>query len=228
MEAILAGQDQARRRRRDPLRRPEGRPGDARDARGHRRDEGRRSRRRRRARHRRPLLAAARTGFCVGHVAPEAVDGGPIAFVADGDRIVIDADAHTIDLIVDDAELAARARQLEAARAALHERLPRQVRQARPRRGDRRDHQLLIADRARAGDPRSRGRAQGARRARARTRDRAGARARHVVPEARDRPRAALRHALVGNAVHGGAPARQADPARHRAIPTSGSACTSA
>jgi len=47
-------------------------------------------------------------GFCVGHVAPEAVDGGPIAFVADGDRIVIDADAHTIDLLVDDAELAVR------------------------------------------------------------------------------------------------------------------------
>ncbi len=47
-------------------------------------------------------------GFCVGHVAPEAVDGGPIAFVADGDRIVIDASAHTIDLIVDDAELATR------------------------------------------------------------------------------------------------------------------------
>ena len=40
-------------------------------------------------------------GFCVGHVAPEAVDGGPIAFVADGDRIVIDAEAHTIDLIVE-------------------------------------------------------------------------------------------------------------------------------
>ena len=37
-------------------------------------------------------------GFCVGHVAPEAVDGGPIAFVRDGDRIVIDAAAHTIDL----------------------------------------------------------------------------------------------------------------------------------
>ena len=56
MEAILAGQDQARRHRRDPLRGPEGRPGHARDARGHRRDEGRRPRRRRRARHRRPLL----------------------------------------------------------------------------------------------------------------------------------------------------------------------------
>jgi dihydroxy-acid dehydratase len=47
-------------------------------------------------------------GFCVGHVAPEAVDGGPIAFVADGDRIVIDAEAHTIDVFVDAAELARR------------------------------------------------------------------------------------------------------------------------
>jgi len=44
----------------------------------------------------------------VGHVAPEAVDGGPVAFVRDGDRIVIDAEAHTIDLLVDDAELARR------------------------------------------------------------------------------------------------------------------------
>jgi dihydroxy-acid dehydratase len=44
-------------------------------------------------------------GYCVGHVAPEAVDGGPIAFVEDGDRIVIDAAAHTLDLLVDDAEL---------------------------------------------------------------------------------------------------------------------------
>jgi dihydroxy-acid dehydratase len=47
-------------------------------------------------------------GFCVGHVAPEAVDGGPIALVADGDRVVIDAQAHTIDLLVDDDELARR------------------------------------------------------------------------------------------------------------------------
>jgi dihydroxy-acid dehydratase len=47
-------------------------------------------------------------GFCVGHVAPEAVDGGPIGLVADGDRIVIDAEARTIDLLVDDATLAAR------------------------------------------------------------------------------------------------------------------------
>ena len=47
-------------------------------------------------------------GFCVGHVAPETVDGGPIAFVNEGDRIVIDAEAHVIDLLVDDAELERR------------------------------------------------------------------------------------------------------------------------
>ena len=47
-------------------------------------------------------------GFCVGHVAPEAVDGGPIALVEEGDRIVIDATAHTIELMVDDAELERR------------------------------------------------------------------------------------------------------------------------
>src|SRR5262245_17505757 len=50
-------------------------------------------------------------GYCVGHVAPEAVDGGPIAFVRDGDRIVIDADAHTIDLLVDDAEITQRRKE---------------------------------------------------------------------------------------------------------------------
>jgi dihydroxy-acid dehydratase len=49
-------------------------------------------------------------GFCVGHVAPEAVSEGPIAFVRDGDRIVLDADARRIDLLVDEAELAGRRR----------------------------------------------------------------------------------------------------------------------
>ena len=48
------------------------------------------------------------TGLCVGHVAPEAVDGGPIAFVRDGDRIRLDAAARTLDLLVDEDELAAR------------------------------------------------------------------------------------------------------------------------
>jgi dihydroxy-acid dehydratase len=51
-------------------------------------------------------------GFCIGHVAPEAVDGGPIALVADGDRIVIDVPSHRIDLLVDDAELERRRRAL--------------------------------------------------------------------------------------------------------------------
>ena len=47
-------------------------------------------------------------GFCIGHVAPEAVDGGPIALVADGDRIVVDVATHTIDLVVPEEELLRR------------------------------------------------------------------------------------------------------------------------
>jgi dihydroxy-acid dehydratase len=48
------------------------------------------------------------TGLCVGHVAPEASDGGPIALVRDGDRIRLDVEAGTLDLLVDEAELARR------------------------------------------------------------------------------------------------------------------------
>jgi dihydroxy-acid dehydratase len=48
------------------------------------------------------------TGLCVGHVAPEAADGGPIALVRDGDRIRLDVTQQTLDLLVDEAELAAR------------------------------------------------------------------------------------------------------------------------
>jgi dihydroxy-acid dehydratase len=48
------------------------------------------------------------TGLCVGHVAPEAVDAGPIAFVRDGDRVVLDVLARTLDIAVDQAELDAR------------------------------------------------------------------------------------------------------------------------
>jgi dihydroxy-acid dehydratase len=50
-------------------------------------------------------------GFCVGHVAPEAVDGGPIAFVADGDTITIDVPTKTIELDVSDGVLAERRSQ---------------------------------------------------------------------------------------------------------------------
>jgi dihydroxy-acid dehydratase len=48
------------------------------------------------------------TGLCIGHIAPEAVDGGPVAFVRDGDLIRVDIASRTIDLLVDDAELEAR------------------------------------------------------------------------------------------------------------------------
>ncbi len=47
-------------------------------------------------------------GFCIGHVAPEAVDAGPIAYVRDDDRIRIDVHAKALDLLVDEAELANR------------------------------------------------------------------------------------------------------------------------
>ena len=47
-------------------------------------------------------------GFCIEHVAPEATDGGPIAFVRDGDRIRIDVPTKSLDLLVDETELARR------------------------------------------------------------------------------------------------------------------------
>jgi dihydroxy-acid dehydratase len=53
-------------------------------------------------------FSGATHGFSIGHVAPEATDGGPIAFVNEGDRIRIDLGAHSIDLLVDEAELARR------------------------------------------------------------------------------------------------------------------------
>src|SRR5690625_1910895 len=48
------------------------------------------------------------TGLCVGHVAPEAVDEGPIAFVRDGDRIRLDVANKRLDLLVDEDELESR------------------------------------------------------------------------------------------------------------------------
>ena len=48
------------------------------------------------------------TGLCVGHISPEAVDGGPIAFIKDGDIVRIDTVKRTLDLLVEPAELEAR------------------------------------------------------------------------------------------------------------------------
>ncbi|MCU1672406.1 MAG: ilvD, partial [Frankiales bacterium] len=48
------------------------------------------------------------TGLCVGHIAPEATDGGPIALVAEGDTVRLDLAARTLDLLVDADVLEAR------------------------------------------------------------------------------------------------------------------------
>src|SRR5512141_2166575 len=53
-------------------------------------------------------FSGATAGFCIGHVAPEAPDGGPIAFVREGDRIRLDMAARTLDLLVDASELDTR------------------------------------------------------------------------------------------------------------------------
>jgi dihydroxy-acid dehydratase len=53
-------------------------------------------------------FSGATRGFCVGHVGPEAAVGGPIGLLKNGDRIVLDADAGTIDVLISDEEMAAR------------------------------------------------------------------------------------------------------------------------
>ncbi len=65
-------------------------------------------------------------GFIVGHVTPEAQEGGPIALVRDGDRVTIDAVNNSIDVDVSEAELARRkqswkAPPLKATRGTLYE-----------------------------------------------------------------------------------------------------------
>jgi dihydroxy-acid dehydratase len=66
-------------------------------------------------------FSGATTGLCIGHVAPEATDGGPIALVRDGDEIVLDMASRTLDLRVDPDELARR-RAAWSAPAPKHER----------------------------------------------------------------------------------------------------------
>lgn len=53
-------------------------------------------------------FSGASRGFMVGHVAPEAVRGGPIAAIADGDELTIDADARRLDVALSDEQIAAR------------------------------------------------------------------------------------------------------------------------
>jgi dihydroxy-acid dehydratase len=53
-------------------------------------------------------FSGATRGLCVGHVGPEAMDGGPIGLLKDGDIIAIDADGGTMDVELSDAQLAER------------------------------------------------------------------------------------------------------------------------
>ena len=53
-------------------------------------------------------FSGATRGICVGHISPEAAEGGPIGWVEPGDRIVIDLAARSIDVLLSDAELDAR------------------------------------------------------------------------------------------------------------------------
>jgi len=64
-------------------------------------------------------FSGATRGFCIGHVGPEAAVGGPIAHIRDGDVIVIDAVAGTIDVRLTDAEIAARAKAWKAPEPAF-------------------------------------------------------------------------------------------------------------
>ena len=72
------------------------------------------------------------TGLCVGHIAPEAVDGGPIAFVRDGDQITLDVSGRTLDVAIEESELAARKDGWTPNEPEVHQGRARQVRQARP------------------------------------------------------------------------------------------------
>ncbi len=65
-------------------------------------------------------FSGATRGFCIGHVGPESAIGGPIAFVRNGDRIVIDAQAGTIEVDFSEVEMEARRREWTGARETLY------------------------------------------------------------------------------------------------------------
>ena len=96
-------------------------------------------------------FSGATRGLMIGHVAPEAVKGGPIAAIREGDTITIDIEARRIDVDLSDEEIAERDRRLRAARAAVRDRRDGQVRGHRLERLPRRGHLLGTA----VGEPRA-------------------------------------------------------------------------
>ena len=90
-------------------------------------------------------------GLMIGHVAPEAALGGPIALVREGDEIEIDVEAKRLDLLVDDAELARRRAGVDGTAAALRGGRHGEVRGPRlVRLRGRGDHRAAARERARA------------------------------------------------------------------------------
>ena len=87
-------------------------------------------------------FSGATHGLMAGHVAPEAVRGGPIGIVRDGDQITLDVDARRLDVALSDEEIEARLSGLPAARAAVSGAGARQVRAAGLERVARRGHAL--------------------------------------------------------------------------------------
>ncbi len=75
-------------------------------------------------------FSGATHGLMVGHIAPEAARGGPLAAVREGDTIVLDVDARELRLDLPDDEIDAAPRRLVAAAAALHARGAGEVRRA--------------------------------------------------------------------------------------------------
>ncbi|MEM8616351.1 MAG: dihydroxy-acid dehydratase, partial [Pseudomonadota bacterium] len=63
-------------------------------------------------------FSGATRGFCIGHVGPEAAEGGPIGLIEDGDMITIDADKGTIDVRLTPAELQERQRRWQPRQTA--------------------------------------------------------------------------------------------------------------
>ncbi len=73
-------------------------------------------------------FSGATRGLMIGHVAPEAAKGGPIAAIREGDEITVDIDARRLDVALSDEEIAERDRRVRVRRAALHPRRDGQVR----------------------------------------------------------------------------------------------------
>ena len=85
-------------------------------------------------------FSGATRGLMVGHVAPEAVKGGPIAALRDGDRVTIDVDARELSVDLSDEEIAERVAAYESPAAGVRDRRARQVREERRLGQPGRDH----------------------------------------------------------------------------------------